>query len=998
MAIVVKDGITYDLPDSQVEDAVARGYTPISAKTATKLEAEQDKRQQVISGADVGAFAEAAGAGLVDAAIAPAKAVAMGANAPGVVGAAIGRQIGHAYYNPSGDPRMTAALDAEMGKKRQADQTAIARQIMALTGSENLARDVGGFLTAEPSLTGGPIGAISGRQFMRDAGGIANSGGALGTADERAREYDAAARQRAIDAPGAALAGSVVGNVAGALVSGGGVSSLATKGSTLASRLGLMAVDGALGGIGAADENAWLQGQEKAKAEDVIASMGLGAVFGGAMGGLGEVGGSLWRKATAPRMGMAQDVATLAAGKSLSEAASEAAQPITDRAAKTLVTGTKALMGLTDEQAAAYERGLTSRAFREVVSDPTGTAQRAARELAAPLETIDRQVNQALQTFGEAKPHEVKRWLAQGGGADSATQLSSARTLGLRAADEIDGAIERIAGEETLQRFARDVPELLRKRVQAATTNEEAFLAIDQGKRELQKLVLGGREKLASGALSGSTRRDVVDALFGQRGVLEQVQEKLRTSLEDEATWGAAAVAQRERNAAAQQALGLKAEAEKLYKRTVSTDVLDSLARDEAARTGGEVGALQGRYATGRKKVGLVDEDTFSRNLMRSGSTDSRPADEIFDAYLRSVEQLGEAVAKHGGDVDATALSKATKDVASVRDGYLTSQRAWNALQEAQERGGSSYVQQVANAAPLLGAMVAGPAGAAVGGTLAVIARGATDPTGTIRAIAQIDKLTALVDNRLGTGVRDMLARKAPSAASAARPRGKVPVRGPAARAAAAGLVGYMTGDQTPSQAYAERAAQIEALTDDPERMALASAESLDGFAQRFPVLGGEVALKGSAALDFLRSKQPAPSTVETVFGGRQVVVTDREAAKWGRYWTATTDPLAVLDLARDGALEREHVEALQTLYPSLHAKLSATIVEQIKAGKVPYSARVQADALMGLNGAGEPSANPDAQLSRITAAQNMAAKPRPTRTPARLGSENKPPSANLWK
>lgn len=994
MAVIEKDGRTFDIADDEVAAAQARGYRVLDAAGVAAADAATAKATRPNVAEAAGTALEAAAAGVVDAAIAIPKHLAMQAQAPGV----LGRAIGEAIALPS-DPREAAAVRKEMARQQDVDKNAIARRILELTGSEGLGIDIGSALTSAPSLTGGPLGAISGRQAVRDAAGILTSGGNLASADDRAREYDAAARQRALDNPGSALAGSVAGNVAGALLTGGGVSALAGKGSTLAARLGLMAADGALGGIGAADESAWLQGRASAKAEDVIASMGLGAVFGGALGGLGEVGGSLWRRATT---GLGQDVATMAGARTLGEAAEQAAQPLTEKAAKTLVAGTKAVMGLTDEQAAAYERGLTSRAFREVVSDPTGAAQKAARELAAPLETLDRQATRAIETFsGEVRPEEVKRWLAKGGGADSATQIAAARQTGLDVAERIERGIASIAGEEEMQAFAKDVPELLRTRLAAATTPAEAFEAIYKGKQELQGLVKGARIKLAGGSLKGSTRREVVDALYREGGTIDALEKELRAFTEQDEIWGAAAAATRERNEAAHIFFGLKAEAEKLYKKPTDTGVLDSLAAIRAEQAGEALTApKQGVYFTGNKKVGLVDENTFSRNLMQSGRTDARPADEIFDGYLYAAKKLADAVEKHGGDVDAAALRKATSEIDTVRDGYLSSQRAWNALQETQEKTGGSYVQQLANSAPVLGAMLGGPAGAAVGGALAVVARGATDPTGTIRAIAQVDKLTQLVDRRLNTGVREMLTRRAPSTRAATRPRSdrSGAARGATARAAAAGLVGFLSGDQTPSQAYSERAAQIEALTDDPERMALASAESLDGFAQRFPVLGGEVALKGSAALEFLRSKQPAPSTVETVFGGRQVVVTDREAAKWGRYWTATTDPLSVLDLARDGALEREHVEALQTLYPSLHAKLSATIVEQIQAGKVPYSARVQADALLGLDGAGEPAVSPQAQLARIAAAQRMAPKPRETRTAPRLGPEQASASATIWE
>ena len=320
--------------------------------------------------------------------------------------------------------------------------------------------------------------------------------------------------------------------------------------------------------------------------------------------------------------------------------------------------------------------------------------------------------------------------------------------------------------------------------------------------------------------------------------------------------------------------------------------------------------------------------------------------------------------------------------------------RAWNALQEANDAAGTSVVRSLADAAPMLGAVIGGPAGAAAGGVLSMLSRGATDPTGTIRAIARLDKLSELVDGRITTGARDLLR----SSRSVLPQVNRRDTKRAGARAAGYVAARFARKGQSPSEAYSERAAAIETALADPVQMARDAEGSMGEVARRFPQLSEQLMTTSVGVAEFLRSKMPAPSSEDTVFGGQRVTVSDREADRWGAYWVAATDPLAVLDLARSGQLQREHVEALQACYPDLHARLSAAIVSEVRAGKVPYAARVAADRLLGLDGAGEPSDSPQAQAQRAQAAQAAAAAQETQRRQAPRIDAGAPASQTLWR
>lgn len=955
------------------------------------------------SAASAATFGEAAAAGLEDAAIAPVKLL-------GLTSSALVRAQQSLGLGPS---------QAE----RSAQGRALADWVLRSGGNEALARDL-----REATETGDPIGVllsrISGRQLLADTAGVVRAAGDISKADELGAEYDAAARQRAIDNPNAALGGSIAGALAGAAVTGGGLTGLATKSTGLAARLGLAAADGALGGIGAADESAWLAGNGRAKAEDLVAGMGMGAILGGGFGALGEGGSALWgrvMRGSGTELGttLAPDAARILRGEGakLAEAGegailksgehrlAAAVEPLTEQAAGLYAKGVKAVLGLGDEEAEAVKRGLTSRAFRDVVADPAAAAKRAASVLGDDLEHVSATVEKNLETFRELRRPELEAAFARGGGLPEQELVARTKQRLLDAADQFD----RVLGEAdaNVQTVGKASSDLMRERAASITNKTDAFLAQEEAKRQLQNVVLDARSKLANGGLKNATRREQTAALFGTaNSPVESLQNALRTNLEDVGEWGAAGAAQAERNQAVSRLLAVKEDAEKLFERQVSSDTVQELSRREAEASGAELTKDVGRYATGRKKLGLVDEDKFAQTLLNSGKAENSVSDKLLDAYLDNAAQLTAAVEKHGnGVVDAEATSAAIKRLQANRSEYLDSIRSFNKLQEAQEKGGASYLRTLGDSAALAGGVIAGAPGAAIGGALGLAARAATDPTGAIRAIARIDELGGLVNRRIGVGVKDIL-KVQPAAARAASSGAAAVVRGSQARVsqavrkgASTGLVRFATKPgQSASEAYADRASEVERLAADPAALAEHASGELSDLGQHLPQLTGELFTLGHEAVQFLASKQPAPSREQTVFGGSQVVVSDREAEKWGRYWTATTDPLSVLQLARVGAVEPEHIEALRTLYPSLHARIQAEMVQNIKAGKVPYSARCLADSLLGLGGAGEPSLDPQAQLSRSLAAQNQQPKGKPQRnTPPRIGQDSQSNSQSVW-
>jgi hypothetical protein len=77
--------------------------------------------------------------------------------------------------------------------------------------------------------------------------------------------------------------------------------------------------------------------------------------------------------------------------------------------------------------------------------------------------------------------------------------------------------------------------------------------------------------------------------------------------------------------------------------------------------------------------------------------------------------------------------------------------------------------------------------------------------------------------------------------------------------------------------------------------------------------------------------------------------VSDAEKAKWMRYATAVDDPMSVLHDLQTGAITREQVEALKTVYQNLYQQIRTQVMQGLSEQKepVPYAKRLQLGILL---------------------------------------------------
>jgi len=118
-----------------------------------------------------------------------------------------------------------------------------------------------------------------------------------------------------------------------------------------------------------------------------------------------------------------------------------------------------------------------------------------------------------------------------------------------------------------------------------------------------------------------------------------------------------------------------------------------------------------------------------------------------------------------------------------------------------------------------------------------------------------------------------------------------------------------------------------------------------------------ETFLKG---IQFLNQKAPKSFDSSPLKLRKPRKTSSLEAAKFERYLQAVDAPLTVFDDLKAGTLTREHVEALQTVYPSIYTRLQEASMEYLeKEGQdLSYQKRLTLGLLLDIPA--DPSLEPD--------------------------------------
>lgn len=133
------------------------------------------------------------------------------------------------------------------------------------------------------------------------------------------------------------------------------------------------------------------------------------------------------------------------------------------------------------------------------------------------------------------------------------------------------------------------------------------------------------------------------------------------------------------------------------------------------------------------------------------------------------------------------------------------------------------------------------------------------------------------------------------------------------------------------------------------ERVAALSRE----WESSIPKTAQSAQMVASRAMGFLASKLP-PAPVDSVMdraAGVVPVYSDNTISTFNRYFEAVKDPYSILESAKAGALTKEEVEAVSTVYPQLFSKIQGQLVEDIAAAKghIDFRQRGSVELLLGM-------------------------------------------------
>jgi len=134
---------------------------------------------------------------------------------------------------------------------------------------------------------------------------------------------------------------------------------------------------------------------------------------------------------------------------------------------------------------------------------------------------------------------------------------------------------------------------------------------------------------------------------------------------------------------------------------------------------------------------------------------------------------------------------------------------------------------------------------------------------------------------------------------------------------------------------------QIERIADlanNPESLASALGANTEKLAELDPNVQAQVVQRANAGIQYLNNIAPKNPGIQDAFAKDEYRASDAEYIKWARAFRVVNQPLTVLDDLKSGLLTPESVKALAAVYPDMHQKLQAAVLDQYAKSKPKLS------------------------------------------------------------
>lgn len=433
----------------------------------------------------------------------------------------------------------------------------------------------------------------------------------------------------------------------------------------------------------------------------------------------------------------------------------------------------------------------------------------------------------------------------------------------------------------------------------------DAFKAIDSLKNNLDDIIKYNR---------AST--NPVD--MRTQGVLKDLRQTLRQTLENPSVWGEAGARQAAFNDATHELLTTQSAFEKQFMTKGASGIpkVDPIKVSSYLKS---IDTIRGQV----KSDLLVDyENAKQKYLTEVERSYANIPGKSFNR--KSIEELAQKSTQMQGEFQ----SKAATEGAMAR------------LKIASEHGHEGAGAVMAYAAHSLG----------VPSSIIAAAYAAASPYQTIQRLAKMEKLIGKTSEQIERGVKSIIKAGKPLTSTTA-----------------IGLVaGKHASAISSAKAYKERVDEIRQNANNTEGLMEKLESSTASVHAHAPKIAASMQQTIIRATSFLNSKIPDTGPVTPM--GPKLHPSAADINKFNRYYNAVQNPLSVLQQIKSGTLTNEASEAVQFVYPDLYKKMYSQVIETLSQhGDKPVPYKVKMGLSLFLN------KDMDLSTSSLSIASNQA-------------------------
>lgn len=667
-------------------------------------------------------------------------------------------------------------------------------------------------------------------------------------------------------------------------------------------------------------------GNTEATAENLLANMKMGAMWGGVGGAGMGVGGEILKRG-------------LGAGVNFAKRSSRGVVSMWEKA-----TGNKAVPGLVDaveNQIANPKIGKYSKTMGAAIGEPAeniarftqgGEAGREARRVGMKAAKERDGIIRNMSDLSDQADDIYEKAAEQMMGKMKMRNMASIKTVKNDVAamsdatgliDNFDNQIKSMLAEGVAEKMPiyTGIARGRMKKIQTAVArvrrdikrtiesdNVAAGLhdSLDTFKKQIGKI----RKKTRPG--QGA---DVDDVLR----VLEERYEGFRRHLENPEFYGAVGNAQKKFNVVWSKIIGRN----KLSRR-LREQIGEEAWRPVYSTNRGAMEKFVGDF--GRAKNQTM-EDFFLANLDDKISF-SKIVGETF-------EELPAGLGKQ--------LDKADKIAQKIRAEYLTAHKTvalQNQMGDIIQKSSALQGLLPMGAGAGVGYLLGGEEGLALGLVLSV----ATNPGRMIQLRAALDRMSSRTEMGVVKAIKGYIGKAA----------GKIkkPARGIVAPASLKILGGSNWGDKRTKdknkyEAFNRRSEELTSLLSNPEKTMDRLKTNVGDVSDVAPNVATAMQVKSVQAARYLYDRMPKPLTTDTLLA-ETFKPSDVDLAKFERIAAVIDNPENALKSLQAGMLTVEEVDALKANYPQMYEQIVTTLAEQIPELResLPYKERVQLSIL----------------------------------------------------